>query len=249
MGDAKALEVKPITSQAARRVVEQQHYSGKVVPNSQLHLGVFFRGVLEGVMQFGPPLDKRKMQGLVRDAPWESFCELNRMAFSPALPRNSESRALSVAFRMLLEKTPIRWVVSFADGTQCGDGAIYRASGFLLIGVKKNTSLLRMPDGGVKAKATLDHDAGEGGRFLSSVAMEQGATPLPGFQIKYVKFLDPTWVSRLTVPVLPFSTIAQKGAQMYLGRTRAGSKDAVAPVSPGGRGPFNSDPGAPLKPA
>lgn len=36
---------------------------------------------------------------------------------------------------------PIEWVVSFADATQCGDGTIYRASGFLLTGIRENKTV------------------------------------------------------------------------------------------------------------
>jgi hypothetical protein len=107
--------------------------SGKVVNNSQISIGVFIGGALEGAMQFGPPLDKRKLLGLVEGTPWNGMLELNRMAFSDALPRNSESRAMAVAFRMLRKHRPdIKWILSFSDGTQSGDGAIYRASGFVL---------------------------------------------------------------------------------------------------------------------
>jgi hypothetical protein len=31
----------------------------------------------------------------------------------------------------------IKWIISFADGTMCGDGTIYRASGFQLVKVSK----------------------------------------------------------------------------------------------------------------
>jgi len=47
--------------------MKELHYSGKVVPNSQLHIGVFLHGKLEGAMQFGPPMDKRKVLPLVED--------------------------------------------------------------------------------------------------------------------------------------------------------------------------------------
>ena len=122
MASAKDLIVKPISAKDAAALVRSVHYSGKVVQNSQLHLGVFLDGRLEGAMQFGPSLDKRKIQGLVRDTGWNGFIELNRMAFSDRLPRNSESRALGVAFRMIRKHYPhIEWVVSFSDATQCGD--------------------------------------------------------------------------------------------------------------------------------
>ena len=52
--------------------------------------------------------------------------------------------------RLMRQHAPhVQWVVSFADGAQCGDGTIYRASGFLLTGIRKNTSLWAAPDGHV----------------------------------------------------------------------------------------------------
>jgi hypothetical protein len=39
--------------------------------------------------------------------------------------------------------------VSFADGTQCGDGTIYRASGFVLTGIKENDQIWQAPSGEV----------------------------------------------------------------------------------------------------
>ena len=138
MATAKQIHVAPISQQDAAALVKRIHYSGKVTQNSQLHFGVFLDGRLEGAMQFGPSLDKRKIQGLVTSTGWNDFLELNRMAFSERLPRNSESRALGVAFRLIKKHYPhVEWVVSFADGTQCGDGTIYRASGFVLTGIKK----------------------------------------------------------------------------------------------------------------
>ncbi len=151
MTTAKDIIVNPIKSSDAIPFVKAHHYSGKVAQNSQLHLGVFLNDRLHGVMQFGPSLDKRKIQGLVSGTQWHEFLELNRMAFDDVLPRNSESRALSVAWRLLRKHAPqVKWVVSFADGTQCGDGTIYRAAGFVLTGIKKNDQIWIAPDDGEK---------------------------------------------------------------------------------------------------
>ena len=146
MGNAKDILLKPIPAKDANELVKRVHYSGKVVQNSQIHIGVFYHGKLEGAMQFGPSLDKRKIQGLVEGTQWHEFIELNRMAFSDALPRNSESRAISIAMKLLRKHAPqLKWVISFADATQCGDGAIYRASGFVLTGIKENGQNYRLP--------------------------------------------------------------------------------------------------------
>ena len=48
MVSAKDIIVKPIKSNIANEFVKKHHYSGKVVSNSQLHLGCFLNGVLGG---------------------------------------------------------------------------------------------------------------------------------------------------------------------------------------------------------
>lgn len=217
MASAKDILIKPISMTAARSIVKKIHYSGKVA-NSQLHFGIFLNGKLEGALQFGPSIDKRKTAGLVKGSLWSEFIELNRMALSDALPKNSESRSLSICIKLIKKHYPqIKWIISFSDGAQCGDGTIYRASGFYLTGIKKNTQMLQMPDGSIIAKKTLDNGLSKGGVFGSKIAKEQGAIPLAGFQLRYVYFIDKSYKEKLTVPILPFSDIDKVGAGMYKG--------------------------------
>lgn len=231
MASAKDIRVAPIPAADANRIVKKIHYSGKTAPNSQLHFGVFLRGKCLGAMQFGPSMVKRTMQPLVHGTAWNGFLELNRMAFSDALPRNSESRALGVALRIIQKTYPhIEWVVSFADGAQCGDGTIYRAAGFALTQIKANTGLLRGPAGDVITRMTttknLNAMAANGGRASLLAFKAAGYKPIPGYQLRYIYFLNPEARDRLTVPVLPYSAIAAAGAGMYRGQKRVGSADS-----------------------
>lgn len=231
MASAKELILRPITSAEANAAVKRYHYSGKVVRNSQLHIGAFWNGRIEGAMQFGPSLDKRKIMGLVAGTGWNDFLELNRMAFSDNLPRNSESRAIAIAMRMIRKYSPhVQWVVSFADGAQCGDGTIYRASGFVLTGIKVNKQILNW-NGRLIARKTLDTPKYPkiDGRYYSRVLRERGeATAIPGYQLRYIYFLDPTARERLTVPILPFSEIERVGASMYKGQAKARARGVVS---------------------
>lgn len=234
MGKAKEIHLQPINVKLARRMVEKYHYSGKYDTRSQLNIGVYYRGKLEGAIQFGPSLDKRKVRGLVSGTGWNEWLDLHRMAFSSRLPRNSESRALAVAFRMLRKHAPhIKWIISYADATQSGDGAIYRAAGFVLTKITQNNSMWEMPDGEVLCKIVLEPgfsvrrngiDNGVKSRYgktgsetSTSFLKRVGATPLPGFQLRYIYFLDPAYRARLTVPELPYSAIDEAGARMYKG--------------------------------
>lgn len=234
MATAKDIVLRPISAQTANDFVRRVHYSGKVVNNSQIHMGVFLAGVLHGAMQFGPSLDKRKVQGLVTGTQWHEFIELNRMAFDDDLPRNSESRALSVAMRLLRKYAPqLKWVITFADGVQCGDGTIYRAAGFVLTGVREGEELLRLPSGEVCHRIALHTNskivAAMGGKMASLPRMAQflNAEMMPGFMMRYIYFIDPSYRARLTVPELPYSEIERMGAAMYKGEKRAGVVQTV----------------------
>lgn len=244
MGECKKILVQPIKCDVARDFVREHHYSGSVCCNSQLHLGAFLDGRLGGVMQFGPSLDKRKIQALVADTPWNGFLELNRMAFSDYLPRNSESRCIAVAMRMIRKNYPwIKWIVSFADGCQCGDGTIYRASGFVLTQIKRcgggATGFYRLPGGESFCDVTIEMHgyAGRITKYCTRALYDQivggnrnnkkrraelmdaiGAVRLTGFSLRYIYFLDPAYREKLKCPVLPFSAIADAGAKMYKGK-------------------------------
>jgi hypothetical protein len=239
MGEAKNIVLRPITSAQANEAIKRLHYSGKVVRNSQFHIGVFYNGRLEGALQFGPSLDKKKILGLVSGTRWTGFLELNRMAFSEALPRNSESRALGIAMRLLRKHAPhIEWVVSFADAVQCGDGTIYRASGFVLTGISSSRNLGQLPNGTVIHKMTLESNPTSpraellgrsyfditGGRYdFRRYLSHVGGSVLRGYQLRYVYFLNPQARERLTVPEIAFEKIGEIGAGMYRGKKRAES--------------------------
>ncbi len=234
MGDAKKLIVKPISSKDANRIIKSLHYSGKVVANSQLHFGVFMDGKCGGAMSFGCSLDKRKTKGLVSDTGWNDFLELNRMAFADWLPRNGESRCIGYALRYIKKHYPhIEWVVSFADGCQCGDGTIYRASGFCLSGIRENSTLYEFPTGDIIAGMTIEANWNlpimkkqcafveiEHRQRTRTQWRKYGAKPIKGFQLRYIYFLNPKAKDRLTVPILPFSKIDEMGAGMYKGKQR-----------------------------
>jgi hypothetical protein len=233
MGRAKEIVLKVIPSKIAIPFMKSHHYSGKVVNNSTLHFGFFLDGKLHGVMSFGPSLDKSKIIGLVEGTGWNEFLELNRMAFDSVLPRNSESRAISLALKAIKKHAPqVKWVVSFADACSCGDGTIYRASNFVLTGIKENLNLAVLPNGDKIHKMTLASNPVTPRKELSGLTFfdvtggkynfldyvkAAGASVLPGFQLRYMYFIDKSARARLTVPEIPFSRIDELGAGMYKG--------------------------------
>ena len=203
MSKVKDIRVKLISKKEADKVVKAYHYSGKVTQNSQLSFGFFIDDVLMGAAQFGPSIDKRRMGKSLGIGMNESI-ELNRLAISDKLGKNTESRVLGVCLRMIRKEYPfIRCVVSFADACQCGDGTIYRASNFKLESYKVNNSLLELKGEAycfvkkyiknatrIMAQKALDNIRCENGKFLGSEAKKRGAKPIKGYQMKYIYYFD-----------------------------------------------------------
>jgi len=211
MGRAKDIIVKVIPSKAANAFVKKNHYSGKVVNMSSLHFGCFLDGRLHGVMSYGSPMDKRNVLPLVdsgikdTNKRWNEMLELNRMAFDDYLPKYSESRCIAISVRLIKRNAPqIKWILSYSDATQCGDGTIYRASGFKLTQINKNGTIYKLANGEVVAKRG------------DSKYNFQGAQALKGFQNRYIYLIDKK--CKLTVPEIPFTEIDKKGAGMYKGK-------------------------------
>ena len=210
MGRAKEIVVKVIPSKIANEFIKKHHYSGKVVPNSQLHFGAFLDNALHGVMSFGASINKKGTINLVKNTGWNDFLELNRMAFDEYLPKNSESRCISIALKLIKKNAPhIKWVISFADACSCGDGTIYRASGFLLTDIRENKALKINPITKEKVHTiTAYHQKNKD--FKNWEALD-------GYQLRYIYFIDKSKQKDLTVPIIPFSKIDELGAGMYKG--------------------------------
>lgn len=225
MGKAKQLRVSPIAGADARRLVQRWHYSKRFVSNSQLHFGVFDGDRCGGVMSFGPPMMRHQMLTLVRGTRWSEMVELNRMAFADWLPRNSESRALAVALRFIRKQYPhIKWVLTFADAVQCGDGAIYRAAGFVLTGIKKSDQIRELNGQRVTRFAMTKNV-----RTMPNGAASARGKVIPGHMLRYVYFLHAAERANLTVPEVPYARIAELGVGMYRGKRQtlcAGSIDS-----------------------
>jgi len=239
MGRAKEIIVKVIPAKLANDFVKKHHYSGKNATSSLLHFGCFLDGELHGAISYGNPIDKSKIIGLVNTdkgepVQWRDLLEINRMAFDNYLPKNSESRCIAISIKLIKKNAPhIKWILSFSDATQCGDGAIYRASGFNLTAIRKSSNdLWRTPTSlgwGGEVAHRIAIQGGKGGRIAAFVLAkygtcnvsiprlikDNGGESVEGFQLRYIYLIDKT--CKITVPIIPFSEIEKAGAGMYKG--------------------------------
>ena len=227
MGRAKEIVVKVIPAKVANEFVKKHHYSGKVFNASSIHFGCFLDGKLHGALSYGSSIRKDLLVNLVEDTKWNEFIELNRMAFDDYLPKNSESRCISISIKLIKKNAPhIKWIISFADGCQCGDGTIYRASGFKLTGIKENSEIyeiegekfhtMSLYDGRptIKQREFRERTGLKTGS-VKTLVKAMGGSALKGYQFRYIYLIDKT--CKITVPILPFSKIDELGAGMYKG--------------------------------
>lgn len=233
---AKEIILKPIDSKTANAFVKKNHYSWKVVNNSQLHFWVFYKNILWWVMSYWPSTDKSKLIWLVEGTGWNEFIELNRMAFSELLPKNSESRAIAISIKLLKEKAPhLKWIISFADGCQCGDWTIYRASWFELTAVaKKEKQFYILPKWESFTTITIklhwysgaitnyvshkEFDDIFWSRFNNNANFEKLMEKIwwkemNWFSLRYIKHLKPNLTRNYEI--LPYSKIEEMWAKMY----------------------------------
>ena len=223
---AKDITIKPIPKNVADKIVKKYHYSGKTVSNSNLNFGVYYKGILLGAMQYGSPMVKEKMLGLVKGATWDSLVELNRMAFSDRLPRFGESRCISQSIKWMKKNAKhIKWIISFADGTQCGHGTIYQASNFMLTNIKKNIGLIRLPNGNVVHQMSLRVDNNPDMRRKGYSSIDEylkkehaGFEILKGYMFRYIYFIDKEYKENFTGEDIPFCKIKELGIEMYKGK-------------------------------
>ncbi len=127
--------IAQIPVKQAREIIIKNHYSHTVVNNSYIHLGVFIKNVLQGVLQFGYAKNPACGGSIVAYTGNTQYLELNRMWLSDKAPHNSESKAISYAIKYIKEVCPqVRWVQSFADERCKALGVVYQAANFIYLG-------------------------------------------------------------------------------------------------------------------
>ena len=156
----------------------------------------------------------------------------SKLLFNGTSQRNSESRCISVAVKLLKKNAPhIKWILSFADAGQCGDGTIYRASGFKLTALNscsifQNDKGEKFQQASISARGTKANkealriqyeNKGELG-LVAGFCKVKGLKRIEGYSIRYIYLIDKS--CKIIPPILPFSKINELGAGMYKGEKR-----------------------------
>lgn len=119
----------PISSRKAHKVYSQFHYLGEQPCIATAHYGVYFETDLLGCISIGVPNAKDCLP-FYRSNTQAGWWEIKRFALSPACPKNSESRVISVALKLFRKEQHVKGVITYADSGVGHVGTIYKASGF-----------------------------------------------------------------------------------------------------------------------
>lgn len=199
------MQVQQIPVGRARDVIRANHYSGTVVNNSYVNLGVFEDGELYGVLQYGYAMNPSSASKIVEGTANDQYLELNRMWLSDRMPRNSESKAIAYSVKYIRARYPrVKWLQSFADERCGGLGVVYQACSFGYYGCHE-TEFWEL-DGTVyhRIAMTSPKRAATG---VKGVVLQAGRDRARRFtlrQFRYLRFLDQSWKARCTLPELPY---------------------------------------------
>ena len=127
-------QVKSIHYKDARRIIERHHYLGYAPCGCRFCLGIYSNNDLIGVMIWGHPIARMEEQ--------ENTLELTRMFLFDS-PKNSESRALSLAEKWIKQNRTERRLIAYSDTEEGHTGTIYRAANWKMIKEVKAESWIR----------------------------------------------------------------------------------------------------------
>jgi len=180
--------VSEIDRGLANEIIKKNHYSNKFVNTSTVHLGVFIRDDLVGVLQYGVAMNPASGGSVVKGTSINEYLELNRMWLDDVAPRNSESKAISYSIKYIKRKLPlVGWIQSFADERCGGFGIVYQACSFSYYG--EHSSIFWEIDGIAYHNSLMTN----GARPKRKKWMEENkhrATKHTLRQFRYIKFID-----------------------------------------------------------
>ena len=124
----ECLRVAKISNADASRYLEKNHPLGAGNHAVKFALGIFWNGRFEGVMTWGIPVSSSAV--LIYNIRLCDCLELRKMFVSDVPPKNSESRALGVAVRMIRKTYPqLKALITYCDSEEAASS--YRGIGWI----------------------------------------------------------------------------------------------------------------------
>jgi hypothetical protein len=193
------IKLMPIPLVIAKKLLVRYHYLHSFPGGTMLSLGIFIGNRLLGTVTLGagPYMGYRLVKGAYRD----DCITLTRLWLADELPLNSESRVLGMVLRSLSKDTTLK---AYSDPAAGHTGTIYQATNWLYTGLSSATPLYDFNDGIARHSRSLAHELGSHSvKFWKEHGFKLKIIPQAA-KHRYIRFLDKSWKSRLTAPVLPY---------------------------------------------
>lgn len=195
-------KVQRISLKEAKEFVGKWHYSNVFPPHCLTILGAYDSNGLAGVASWGWGVRPRHtIQKLFPSLGIKDYWELNKLCLRDDLPKNSESKFLSLCGKWIKKYEPEKKLLfTWADGIRGKVGYVYQASGFLYGGFI-NTEIYMTEEGESVHPRLLNTRYGGRGKAIYT---NLGLRKVRGKQFRYIKFLCN---SKIQVKLLAESSI------------------------------------------
>ena len=122
----QSLMVSPIPPAMAKELLVREHYLHSFPGGTHLALGVFRDRRLMGALTLGA--GPANAHAMVEMSEPKDCLTLTRLWLSDELPRNFESRVLSITLQNLKRHTQLKFLITYADPAQGHLGYIYQST-------------------------------------------------------------------------------------------------------------------------
>ena len=181
--------ITEIKKDLANSIIKKNHYSKKVYRATYINLGVFYKSILKGVLQYGYAMNPASCSNIVKGTALNEYLELNRMWLDDDCIQYAESQAISYSIKYIKKKfKKIKWIQSFADERCGGFGIVYQACSFDYFG-EHNSVFYEFEDEVYHKSIITDSRKNKKEELISKGFLEK-AVEMNLRQFRYIKFID-----------------------------------------------------------
>ncbi len=198
--------IKEIDRKLANKIIVENHYSKKSYNATYIHLGLFDKSGLIGVLQYGYAMNPASQGSVVEGTDIDEYLELNRMWIKDGVGDYPESRAISYSIKYIKRKFPkIKWIQSFADERCGGFGIVYQACSFDFYGEHKSDFWELDGDVYHNIQMTVSKDSKRyAGGAKKLQENKDRAVRMNLRQFRYIKFINQKWKKKCLLEQKPY---------------------------------------------
>jgi hypothetical protein len=141
----REMEVREVSARFAREYIATYHYTRTMPDSTRFIYAGYFGSTLAGIICFGMGTGKNQYTAIIPTIQNGEYVELTRLWSPDGMPRNTESRLIGQAMKLL--PAEIKLVLSFADPSRGHEGYIYQATNFSYCGMSNGGKMLLTADG------------------------------------------------------------------------------------------------------